>query len=122
MGAFVFEVEEGCQIAIELDLELPILRHKSDLLDKFAEAFSSLWARAVVLQGGGEVHDFLAVELRKIRMTTRSRCSSVLQELRKNRRLGLVSALSRDLPAHSKCTSAIGDQAAVSEPNAKICF
>ena len=39
-GVFVCEVDEDCELAIELCPELSIIWHESDFLDEFTDAFS----------------------------------------------------------------------------------
>lgn len=62
----VCEVDQGCQLAIKLDLKLPTLWHKPDLFDEFTDAFGGLQAGVLVIQSFGEVHYLLAVELGKV--------------------------------------------------------
>jgi hypothetical protein len=64
----ICEVKEGSKLAIELDPELSISRHKPDLFDELADAFGGLDAGVLVVQGFGEIGDLLAAELGKVRM------------------------------------------------------
>jgi hypothetical protein len=60
-GVFVAEVDESRKLAKHLNPELAFFRHKSDLLNQFADARRSLRARAFVVQGFAQIDDFLPV-------------------------------------------------------------
>lgn len=68
---FVCKAEEGCQLTVKLDLELPIFRHEPDLFNQFAEAFRGLQAGILLVEGLGQVHDFLAVAFGEVRVKAR---------------------------------------------------
>jgi hypothetical protein len=67
----VCEIDQGCQLSIKLDLKLPMLWHKPDLFDKFTDAFGRFQAGMLVIEGFGQIHDLLTVQLGKVRMQSR---------------------------------------------------
>ena len=64
----ICQVKKGSKLPIELHPELSVHRHEPDLFDELSDAFSSLEAGVLVIEGFGEVGDLLAVEFGKVRM------------------------------------------------------
>ena len=80
----VCEVKEGSKLSVEFNPELSILRHEPNLFDELAETLRGLKSGVLVIQGFGEIGDFLAVEPGKIGMQPwhgRGLCFKPSQEL-----------------------------------------
>jgi hypothetical protein len=60
-GVLVSKIDKGCELAIELDLELSIVGHEPDLLDQVPDAFGSFQAGIRVIEGFGKIDELVTI-------------------------------------------------------------
>jgi hypothetical protein len=57
----VSKIDKGCELAVELDLELSIVGHEPDLLDQVPDAFGSFQAGIRVIEGFGKIDELVTI-------------------------------------------------------------
>ena len=58
----VCEVDQGCKLAVKLDLKRPTLWYEADLFDEFTNTFGGFQAGILRVEGLGQVNHLVTIE------------------------------------------------------------